>query len=586
MNTLSDWIAGQPLFPGAGVLLALAVLLGTGFVLTRLARMVKIGPFSLPEVTGQIAAGILVGPQLLNLFDHHIFAAFSPVNSFAMGFIGFLVGTQLSFRRLHNAGKRILLVSFVDFALTTTGLWLVFKMLGMDNIFALLVAVIAAETSPSSILHVFKEKQAGGPFSKSVLASVAVNNVLGILAFYSVYFYLNAGTTPGGGHWLMLFTGPALMLFKAAILGGVAAFMLIWLGEKRPGHLGYTSLLLLALVGVIGLSEALGFSGILACLIMGVGVANYSRRQNQILSALKDVEREIFVLFFVLAGSHLDFGVIAATGVLGVVFLLSRLVLKAVGPVLGMTLAGAPRSFRVPTLLSFHPIAGVAVGLVLLADNLPVLQEMQINLAGGVVSGEALLTALILSAVLVFEIIGPLGNSLALQKAGECQQNRPRLLPFLLEENILFNLKATTREAALNELTDFYTFAHHLPSTSAELLTKSVHARENEVSTAVGGGLAIPHALIDTQVDEVLGVVGISRQGVAWDAPDGEAVHICVLVITPENHAEQHLRVLAGLAGIFGGHPELKDAILRAGSATEVFALLQVYNTLQDNKLI
>ena len=94
------------------------------------------------------------------------------------------------------------------------------------------------------------------------------------------------------------------------------------------------------------------------------------------------------------------------------------------------------------------------------------------------------------------------------------------------------------------------------------------------MSTGIGEGIAVPHARIEGG-PEIRGVIGISKEGIEFDAADKNPVHLIVLIATPEAHYEQNLRVLAAIAKIFGQNSELMEQILRAKNAAEVHEILQ-----------
>jgi len=91
----------------------LSVILITGFIFTKLAQKLHI-----PIVTAQIVGGIVLGSYVLNLFQEEAFFSLVPITNFALGFIGLTIGSHLDFRKLHNAGKRIFLISITDVIIT------------------------------------------------------------------------------------------------------------------------------------------------------------------------------------------------------------------------------------------------------------------------------------------------------------------------------------------------------------------------------------------------------------------------------------------------------------------------------------
>ncbi|MCP4006539.1 MAG: PTS sugar transporter subunit IIA, partial [bacterium] len=96
---------------------------------------------------------------------------------------------------------------------------------------------------------------------------------------------------------------------------------------------------------------------------------------------------------------------------------------------------------------------------------------------------------------------------------------------------------------------------------------------ENEVSTCLGGGIAVPHGEID-DADGMLGVMAISRDGLGFETPDSEPVHCMVLLATPRGERDRHLEVLAALARTIGGDPVIQQQLFSARSAAHAYEIL------------
>jgi len=145
---------------------------------------------------------------------------------------------------------------------------------------------------------------------------------------------------------------------------------------------------------------------------------------------------------------------------------------------------------------------------------------------------------------------------------------RPRLLDFLQEENVLLDLEARSIEDAIERLTTFPIRSHHL-QVDRDALVKSVRQREAQVSTCVGGGLAVPHGSL-SEGRRMVGVIGISRKGLPFETPDGEPLHCIVLLATPHGERVRHLAVLAALARRIGTNPAVQQELYGAKSADDL----------------
>lgn len=86
-----------------------------------------------------------------------------------------------------------------------------------------------------------------------------------------------------------------------------------------------------------------------------------------------------------------------------------------------------------------------------------------------------------------------------------------------------------------------------VPKLASEDLSRLIHEREKQTSTAIGEGLAFPHCRINS-IDEILIVVAICREGINYDAPDKKPVKFIFMVIGPESKSNEYLSVLAHIA--------------------------------------
>ena len=118
-----------------------------------------------------------------------------------------------------------------------------------------------------------------------------------------------------------------------------------------------------------------------------------------------------------------------------------------------------------------------------------------------------------------------------------------RMSHFVVRDAIVPALAATTRDEVIRELVRSLQAAGQFPNTDAEDVVKAVLRREQLGSTGIGRGIAIPHSR-HASVSQLVGTVGLSAGGVAFDAIDGEPVHIVVLLVSPQDRPGDHLRAL------------------------------------------
>lgn len=122
-----------------------------------------------------------------------------------------------------------------------------------------------------------------------------------------------------------------------------------------------------------------------------------------------------------------------------------------------------------------------------------------------------------------------------------------RMSDFVVREAIVPELAATTKEGVIREMVESLRNAGYFKGGEMEDIVKAILKRELLGSTGIGRAVAIPHSKHNT-VDRLVGTIGISRRGVAFDSLDGEPVHVFVLLISPQDRPGDHLRALENVS--------------------------------------
>ncbi|MFH1314483.1 MAG: PTS sugar transporter subunit IIA [Candidatus Eisenbacteria bacterium] len=105
-----------------------------------------------------------------------------------------------------------------------------------------------------------------------------------------------------------------------------------------------------------------------------------------------------------------------------------------------------------------------------------------------------------------------------------------------------------------------------------EVLVTDTLDREEKGSTGIGEGIAIPHART-TGVSELVGALGISKQGIDFESADGKPCHLIFLILAPPEESTRYLKALSAVAFI-GKDPDLLSRLKSAASPDDVIAIL------------
>jgi len=524
-------------------LLLLAVVLVAGIFFGALARRIR-----LPGITGQIVGGVLIGGAGFDLFGEASLAGLEPLTDIALGLIAVTVGAHLHVQRLRNAVRRL---SYLLIAESTITPLLVFGATywlgGAPFELAMLFGAVSIATAPATIVSLVRETRSKGVFVKTLTAAVALNNMACIVVFEVCRAGLesNFSLQPST---LLEIDGAVVQLAGPVALGVIAALTLDRVTRLALGPERLATAAVVALVMTSGLATSIGISAMLSCLVLGAVQANITNSRSHLVdSVFTNFVPAILTVFFTLAGMHLSFEHLEHAGILIALYFVTRLAGKLISADLALRAAQA---------------AGLAVGLVLLIQ-----EDARFADSAG------LFAAVVLSVVAVNEIIGPVLTRLALTRAGEVGRDRLRLIDFLQEEHIVTDFVAPTKESAIASLVDLLIRTHSLHHIDRKALLSSVLEREEQGSTCLGGGLAVPHGILP-EGEAMVGVMALSRDGLGFETPDGRPVHCMVLLGTAPEERARHLQVLAALARTVGTDRAIQDQLFDSKSAAHAYELL------------
>lgn len=114
-------------------------------------------------------------------------------------------------------------------------------------------------------------------------------------------------------------------------------------------------------------------------------------------------------------------------------------------------------------------------------------------------------------------------------------------------KTICVNLESEEKEEVFEELVEKVVALK--PNLNRQNILNAILERESLMSTGIKEGIAVPHGKLD-EIDEVMGVVGISKSGIDYEALDNKPVHLVFLLLSSKNNAEFHLRVLRHLSTV------------------------------------
>lgn len=147
-----------------------------------------------------------------------------------------------------------------------------------------------------------------------------------------------------------------------------------------------------------------------------------------------------------------------------------------------------------------------------------------------------------------------------------------KLATLLTTDHILLDLAAGEHWGAIVELVDQLVVTESLPADQRDEVLEALRTREEQVSTGIGYGVAIPHTFSE-KLEKVIAVFGRSREGVDFQAVDHLPVHLVILFIVPRKDYHLHLQTLAAIAKMFT-NGEVRRRLVAAERRDEVLEIL------------
>lgn len=381
------------------------------------ATKVGVNKIKVPEVTGFVLLGVILGVSAVNLLTPEILDKFSPISTIALGMIAFTIGIELKLDVIKSLGKSIFaIVTFESFG-TFVIVFIILRFLYHAELnTALLLGAVASATAPAATVAVIKQYKAKGPLTSTILAVVGLDDAAALIIYVFVEGFVSSrllGTSIAVPTMLL---SALLSILEAIGIGIVAAILYVLILKKIKNNDQIMLLLAAFLLGLIGISEYLGISELLAAMAFGAIIVNtspvLSKKSANIITGLSPI---FITAFFILGGANLDISLIRQIGVLGLVYFAARSIGKTGGASLGAVIGKAPKTVKKLVGFSLLPQVGVALALALAINKeftLPKYGSQGATMATIVIN-------VLLFTTIITEVVGPMLTRYALKKAGE-----------------------------------------------------------------------------------------------------------------------------------------------------------------------
>ena len=146
-----------------------------------------------------------------------------------------------------------------------------------------------------------------------------------------------------------------------------------------------------------------------------------------------------------------------------------------------------------------------------------------------------------------------------------------KIADYINVETIDLSLKAKNKNAVIKEL--FENIKKSGQVENEELALEDLYTRESMGSTGIGKNVAVPHAKTEA-VRELTVTLGISKNGIEYDAIDNEDVNIFCMFLCPKNKAQEYLRVLARISRMIK-EDKFRENLIKAKTKEEIIEIIR-----------
>jgi Kef-type K+ transport system membrane component KefB/predicted transcriptional regulator len=396
------------------ILFIIGIAIFAGAVSARIFRR-----FRIPQVVGCVSIGLILGP-VLRVIPYEAVQVFDPINLFALGVIGFLVGAELKREIFIKFGKQVPTVLIFEgvTAFILVGVFTFFAMWHFSDwqtalAVGVVFAAICSATDPASTIAVLWEYKARGPLTAMLTAIVTLDDALALVLYAISISVVGIITGHQEAGLLTTFASTIYEIFGALAIGVGAGIVLGGLLKRIADPEKMLAFVLSTVLIILGLAIYLKMDVILAAMALGATLVNIKPKLAQsALNVLHKFFAPIYILFFVLVGARVNFAHVSTViWVLVAAYVIGSIAGKTLGAYLGGVFSHTVKTVRNYLGFCLYPQGGIAVALLIVASH-----RFSNDISG-------LMLLVVIIGAFILQMIGPIGVKMGAGKAGELGLN-------------------------------------------------------------------------------------------------------------------------------------------------------------------
>ncbi|MDD2229693.1 MAG: cation:proton antiporter [Candidatus Cloacimonetes bacterium] len=539
--------------------------------------------FKQPTITGDVLVGLILGPAIFGRYAPELQSAIFPNDAiqwsmletvawFGNLFLLMETGLEINFSRIWKQRGEAVKLSFsmllIPIILSFIPSYFIPARYMIDptqrTIFALFIASIMTISALPVAIRGMKDLgilQTDVGFL--IISALTLNDIVGWMLFTVILGIFAHGSIEISFVLRLIvmtltFTFISLTLFKKLVDKAITLIHI-----KLGSATGYKTTFIVIVGMIMGaITIKIGIHSLFGFFIAGIVVGEAQHITELDRHTIRRMVYSIFVpIFFAKIGlqidilANLDYALVAAITILGIAS-------RYIGAWVGAKLARQEKANLKTIAISTTPGGEMHIVIAMLAYS------------GNLIS-EKVFVSIVAASLLSTIIFGP-WLTYTLSKL------RKDMVNFLFTfEDVFYDSSARTKEELLRHL-----IGNIAPKLDFQesLLRTEIFAREEQTSTAVGRGVAFPHARLQGLTNSKLFVVRVAH-GLDWDSPDGLSVELVFLTLYPTDQPESQLKLMQTITTVIR-NPKILAKLLRGNDTQKIYHLLKSQIAENNNNLV
>lgn len=361
------------------IILSILKLILSGIIALIIGKLIS--KLKLPSILGWLIAGMIVGPNAINLMNNNILHAewYHMLMNVSECSVGLMIGTELVWSQLKKSGKSIMTITLTQsigtFILVSIVFGIIFKFMGIPVYIAFIFGGIALATAPAPALSIVKEFKTDGPVTKTLIPLAALDDMVGVVVFFTTITIIAGHASGQKLPAYMIIVVLLLPFIIGAITGIPTGFLLKKVKSKQS--------ILIVLIGMILVTAALGIfintqvlpKPILNFMLIGMAFsAAFSnivehKKLEEIMAEFNPILMVCMIFVILNLGAPLDYRLIMGAGLFTAVYIISRAAGKYLGAAFGGKITNSPATIKKYLGLTLLPHSGVSLVFTGIAVN-------------------------------------------------------------------------------------------------------------------------------------------------------------------------------------------------------------------------